>query len=171
VNGHVGTFRNGSLALVPPAPRTAPKHRHRSGKTVRPSKDGLGALLALVLLFAAGTGFAEPAFESPPGRDSAGFFSLSWSGAERFELERATGPDHADARIIYRGSDTTTTVSGLPDGEYRFRIRAEGSSAWSDEAVVVVEHHALSRALLFFALGAGVFLALVLAIARGRKLA
>jgi hypothetical protein len=129
------------------------------------------ALLALVMLFATGAGTAEPAFESPPGRDSAGFFSLSWSGAERFELEQATGPDHADARIIYRGSDTNTTVSGLPDGEYRFRIRAEGNSAWSDEAVVVVEHHALSRALLFFALGAGVFLVLVLAIARGRKLA
>lgn len=130
-----------------------------------------GALLALVMLFATGTGGAEPAFESPPERDSAGFFSLSWSGAERFELEQATGPDHADARIIYRGSDTTTTVSGLPDGEYRFRIRGEGDSTWNDEAVVVVEHHALSRALLFFALGAGVFLVLVLAIARGRKLA
>jgi hypothetical protein len=132
---------------------------------------GAGALLALVLLLAAGTGLAQPAFESPPARDSAGFFSLSWSGAERFELEQATAPDHVDARIIYRGGDTATTISGLPDGAYRFRIRADGNDTWSDEAVVGVEHHPLSRAFLFFALGAGVFLVLVLAIARGRKLA
>ena len=128
-------------------------------------------LLLLFWLFPGGSGLAKPAFDSPPERDSAGFFTLDWSGAERFELEQATGPDHADARIIYRGSDTSTTISGLSDNSYRFRIRAEGAESWSDAAVVVVEHHALSRAFLFFALGAAVFVVLLLAIARGRKLA
>jgi hypothetical protein len=129
------------------------------------------ALLLLFWLIPGGSSLAEPAFDSPPERDSAGFFTLDWSGAARFELEQATGPDHADARIIYRGSDTSTTISGLSDNSYRFRIRAEGAETWSDEAVVVVEHHALSRAFLFFALGAAVFVVLLLAIARGRKLA
>lgn len=129
------------------------------------------ALLLLFWLIPGGSSLAEPAFDSPPERDSAGFFTLDWSGAARFELEQATGPDHADARIIYRGSDTSTTISGLSDNSYRFRIRAEGAEAWSDAAVVVVEHHALSRAFLFFALGAAVFVVLLLAIARGRKLA
>jgi hypothetical protein len=128
-------------------------------------------LLLLFWLIPGGSSLAEPAFDSPPERDSAGFFTLDWSGAARFELEQATGPDHADARIIYRGSDTSTTISGLSDNSYRFRIRAEGAETWSDEAVVVVEHHALSRAFLFFALGAAVFVVLLLAIARGRKLA
>jgi len=136
-----------------------------------PNPALLWALLFLFWLVPGGSSLAEPAFESPPERDSAGFFSLDWSGADRFELEQATGPDHADARIIYRGSDTSTTISGLSDNTYRFRIRAEGAETWSDEAVVVVEHHALSRAFLFFALGAGVFVVLLLAIARGRKLA
>jgi hypothetical protein len=171
VSGHIVGFWSELRPAVPPASQVAPHGCHRPMKIARPCREALGALLALVLLFATGAGLAEPTFESPPGRDGAGFFSLSWSGAGRFELEQATGPDHADARIIYRGSDTATTISGLRDGEYRFRIRAESDSAWSDEAVVVVEHHALSRALLFFALGAGVFLVLVLAIARGRKLA
>ena len=114
---------------------------------------------------------AGPMFESPPERDSAGFFRLKWSGAERYELEQATGPDHDNARIIYRGGDSSTTVSGLSDGSYRFRIREQGAQDWHDETVVVVEHHPLSRAFLFFALGAVVFLVLILAIARGRKLA
>lgn len=130
-----------------------------------------GALLLLLLLLPAAGSPADPSFDSPPERDSAGFFRLDWSGAERFELEQATGPEHVDARIIYRGSDTSTTISGLPDNSYRFRIRAEGAENWSDEAVVVVEHHALSRAFLFFGLGAAVFAALLLAIARGRRLA
>ncbi|MCA1790550.1 MAG: fibronectin type III domain-containing protein [Thioalkalivibrio sp.] len=130
-----------------------------------------GTLLILFLLIPGADSLAEPGFDSPPEHDSAGFFTLDWSGADRFELEQATGPDHADARIIYRGSDTSTTISGLSDNSYRFRVRAEGAATWSDEAVVVVEHHALSRAFLFFALGAAVFGVLLLAIARGRKLA
>lgn len=112
---------------------------------------------------------AEPVFVSPPTYDRAGFFGLEWEGAEPVELEQATAPGYQDARILYRGSDTRTTISGLPDGEYRFRIREAGASEWSDEAVVVVEHHGLGRAFGFFALGAGLFLVLILAIANGRK--
>ena len=130
-----------------------------------------GTLLVLLLLLPGTGSLADPSFDAPPTRDSAGFFHLDWSGADRFELEQATGPDHADARIIYRGSDTSTTISGLSDNSYRFRIRTEGTENWSDQAVVVVEHHALSRAFLFFGLGAAVFIVLLLAIARGRKLA
>jgi hypothetical protein len=127
------------------------------------------ALVGLLWLLPAGALLAEVSFGAAPARDSAGFFSLDWSGAERVELEQSTGPEHRDARIVYRGADTRTTVSGLPDGEYRFRIRAEGAPEWSDQAVVVVEHHSLERALLFFGLGAGVFAVLMLAIAGGRR--
>jgi hypothetical protein len=128
-------------------------------------------LLVLVWLAPMNPGIAGPVFGSHPERDAAGFFSLDWNGAERFELEQASGPGYEDARIIYRGSDTSTTLSGLPDGEYRFRIREEGAPNWADETVVEVEHHSLGRAFLFFALGAAVFLVLILAIAQGRRLA
>ncbi|MFO8153907.1 MAG: hypothetical protein R6U34_11730 [Thioalkalivibrio sp.] len=131
----------------------------------------LWSLLVLVGLTLSAQGIADPAFDSPPETDSAGFFKLNWDGAERFELEQASGPEYEDARIIYRGSDTRTTISGLPNGEYRFRIREEGAEEWADQAVVVVEHHPLGRAFLFFALGAALFVVLILAIARGRRLA
>lgn len=142
---------------------------------MRPGRQNLPGWFALLLLTASlatlGPAAANPGFDSPPTRDSAGFFSLNWSGAKRFELEQATGPTHEDARIIYRGSDTSTTISGLSDGEYRFRIRAEGDAEWGDVAVVRVEHHSLARAFLFFALGATVFVVLIAAIVRGRRLA
>jgi len=127
-------------------------------------------LVGLLWLLPACVALAGVSFGAAPARDSAGFFSLDWSGAERVELEQSTGPDYRDARIVYRGADTRTTISGLPDGEYRFRIRPEGAPEWSDQAVVVVEHHSLGRALLFFGLGAGVFAVLMLAIAGGRRL-
>jgi hypothetical protein len=128
-------------------------------------------LLPLVALTSQGQGIAGPLFDAPPQSDTAGFFILSWSGAESVEIEQASGPGHADARIIYRGRDTSTSLSGLPDGQYRFRIRAEGDADWSDEAIVSVEHHPLGRAFLFFGLGAVVFLVLILFITRGRRLA
>lgn len=128
-------------------------------------------LLCLLWLIPVGVTSAAVAFGATPERDSAGFFTLDWTGAERVELEQATGPAHADARIIYTGPDASTLISGLADGEYRFRIRAQGDTAWSDEAVVVVEHHGLGRAFLFFLLGAGLFVVLILAIAGGRRLA
>ncbi|MBS0002901.1 MAG: hypothetical protein KFF45_07470 [Thioalkalivibrio sp.] len=136
----------------------------------RRSRPVLWSLLVLIGLALSAQGFAKPAFDSPPERDSAGFFKLNWDGAERFELEQASGPEYQDARIVYRGGDTRTTVSGLPNGEYRFRIREEGAEEWADETVVVVEHHSLGRAFLFFALGAALFVVLILAIARGRRL-
>jgi hypothetical protein len=129
------------------------------------------ALLCLLWLVPVGVTSAAVTFGTAPERDSAGFFTLDWTGAEHFELEQATGPTHEDARIIYSGPDASTLISGLPDGEYRFRIRALGETAWSDEAVVVVEHHGLGRAFLFFLLGAGLFVVLILAIAGGRRLA
>ncbi|WP_026279652.1 fibronectin type III domain-containing protein [Thioalkalivibrio sp. ALJ16] len=111
---------------------------------------------------------AAPAFDAPPERSTDGGFTLSWEAAGAVALEQAAGPDHGDARIIYEGHDTSTVVSGLPDGEYRFRLRASDADDWSDTATVRVEHHSLARAFGFFVLGGVVFLVLIVAILRGR---
>ncbi|WP_017943110.1 MULTISPECIES: hypothetical protein [unclassified Thioalkalivibrio] len=111
---------------------------------------------------------AQPAFDAPPERSTDGGFTLSWEAEDAVVLERATGPDHEDVRIVYEGGDASTVVSGLPDGEYRFRLRAADADTWADEATVVVEHHSLARAFGFFAVGAVVFLVLIGAILRGR---
>ena len=123
-------------------------------------------ILALVLLPAL-PGAAAPAFVDPPEVSTDGGFTLAWDAEAPVQLEQASGPDHADARIIYEGSDTSTVISGLPDGEYRFRLRAVESEEWADEARVHVEHHSLARAFGFFVVGGLVFLVLIIAILRG----
>ncbi|ADC70543.1 conserved hypothetical protein [Thioalkalivibrio sp. K90mix] len=118
-------------------------------------------LLPLVVL-------AEPRFDDPPTDSRDGGLTLEWNAEGPVELEQASGPDFDDARVIYRGGDTSSVVSGLPDGEYRFRLRADGADDWADEARIDVAHHSLARAFGFFALGGVVFLVLIVAILRGR---
>ena len=129
----------------------------------RPLSRYLLMLLGLLPMLAG----AAPAFDAPPERSTDGGFTLAWEADEPVQLEQASGPDYADARILYRGRDTSTVVSGLPDGEYRFRLRAAGANEWSDVATVTVEHHSLGRAFSFFAVGAVVFLVLIGTIVRG----
>lgn len=111
---------------------------------------------------------AQPAFDAPPERSTDGGFTLAWEADAAVVLEQASGPDHADARVVYQGGDTSTVISGLPDGEYRFRLRAADADAWADQTTVTVEHHSLARAFGFFVVGAIVFLVLIGAILRGR---
>ncbi|MGM0552396.1 MAG: hypothetical protein ACQETK_01085 [Pseudomonadota bacterium] len=125
------------------------------------------ALLPLLFCLPLAAG-AQPAFDASPERSTDGGFTLAWEADGSVVLEQATGPDHGDARIRYEGGDTSTVISGLPDGEYRFRLRAAEADTWADEATVVVEHHSLTRAFGFFAVGAVVFLGLIGAILRGR---
>ncbi|WP_019625328.1 hypothetical protein [Thioalkalivibrio sp. ALJT] len=128
----------------------------------------LRCVLLLLVLGLPLAAHAGPAFDATPERSTDGGFALSWEADGAVALEQASGPDHADARIIYTGHDASTVISGLPDGEYRFRLRASDADDWSDTATVRVEHHSLARAFGFFVLGGGVFLVLIVAILRGR---
>ena len=127
-------------------------------------------LLVLALVLLAGPALAEPRFDDPPEHSADGGFTLHWEAPGAVVLERASGPDFGDARVIYEGGDASRVISGLPDGEYRFRLRAADADedAWSDRITVVVEHHSLARAFGFFAVGAAVFLVLIFALLRGR---
>lgn len=124
--------------------------------------------LLVLLLSSPLVASATPAFDAPPERSTDGGFTLSWEADTAVVLEQATGPDHADARVIYEGGDSSTVISGLPDGDYRFRLRAAEAHDWADQATVTVAHHSLARAFGFFAVGAVVFLVLIGAILRGR---
>ncbi len=125
-------------------------------------------LLVLALVLLAGPALAEPRFDDPPEHSADGGFTLHWEAPGAVVLERASGPDFDDARVIYEGGDTSSVISGLPDGEYRFRLRVADADAWSDRITVEVEHHSLARAFGFFAVGAAVFLVLIFALLRGR---
>lgn len=92
---------------------------------------------------------------------TAGYFQLSWrANGDQFQLEQRRGDETVHWRIEDRRS---FAVTGLPDGNYRYRVRAlePESGAWSEPVVVEVQHHSLVRAWLFFAAGLVVFAGLV----------
>jgi len=99
--------------------------------------------------------------EAPASSDT-GHFALRWqperAGEYAYELQRARHRDFSDATTIYRGRDRATTISGLLDGTYFYRVRTEGGE-WSEPVGVTVEHHQARKAVFFLALGAAVFLA------------
>lgn len=107
---------------------------------------------------------------------TAGFYHLSWTAdlppGNDFVLEESTTADFTAARVIYRGPDRASLLSGRVDGEYHYRIRvldAHGTpGVWSAPTRVEVRHHPLGRAGAFFLLGLFVFVALVYAVLRER---
>lgn len=142
----------------------------RSGRLT----PALGAALLAVAAAVPAASAQAPALTTNKTVASAGDFQLSWQGGGEgavYQLQQAGPQGFATPAVEYRGPDTATQLSGLPDGEYRFRIRQvePSTSAWSEPVSVQVSHHPLSRALGFFAVGLVVFLATVLLIVRGSR--
>lgn len=110
-----------------------------------------------------------PTFDSSvPEYTKSGFFKLSWAVESRkdvkFKIEESTDPAFDKYKIKYEGPDLATFISGLPNGEYYYRVRAisrkDGQkSGWSKTLDVTVEHHSLKLAISLLILGAIVFIA------------
>lgn len=113
---------------------------------------------------------------------TAGYFQLSWSwdGAaedvnyQLYERRVDQDPASGSSRIkIYQGRDMASAMSGKPDGRYEYQVMA--TSKTSSDAVnsnivtVSVAHHSLFDAFLILAIGAMIFLAIVIAIFRGAQ--
>lgn len=104
--------------------------------------------------------------ESDTNLATAGYFRLSWETSDASShLVEATDPKFIDHRVVYSGPDTARLISGKPDGDYFYRLEAVDDEIdgrpriLSNVLMVTVAHHKLERALLFFAVGAAVFLA------------
>jgi hypothetical protein len=115
---------------------------------------------------------AAPRLASDTALATAGYYQLSWSGtdAPAYELQEASRGDFTMATTLYQGPDRATVLTGRPDGEFHYRLRGlhdTGPGPWSEPLQIQVRHHPLSRALLFFAMGALVFLATLAAILAG----
>ena len=126
-----------------------------------------------VLLACAVTGIAhaQPQLQSDTSLSTAGYFQLSWQteASGQFELQQAQTADFSDAHNIYQGEDQATVISGLPDGNYFYRVRHQSESSWSKPVEVEVKHHPLSRAFGFFTLGAAMFLATLGGLIKGAR--
>lgn len=157
-----GAGSEGSSATVEPNTARAPRWTR--------------LLLLWVCLLPMAAVLAEEGFavSASPALSSDGVVRLTWSGGsgQPVEIERAESASFDQPRLLYRGTDGATVISGLSNGRYFFRGRvhhADGNySPWSRVAVEV-EHHSLARALGFFALGSFVFLATLILIISGSR--
>lgn len=109
-----------------------------------------------------------------PTTSSDGVYQLAWNagagGADTgaMRVEEARDADFSEPRLLYRGEDHATIVTGRADGDYHYRLRADAAGSGVVARVTVsVRHHPLARALSFFAAGLFVFLATVWLVVRG----
>ena len=105
---------------------------------------------------------------------TAGFYQLSWKipkPLKQVELYESRDPGLRDHRVIYRGPDLARAVSGKSDGDYYYQIvSTDDNDRYASNIVKVnVAHHPLKNAFLFFALGATVFIAILVAIFTGNR--
>lgn len=116
---------------------------------------------------------ATPQFQTleKPMRSNNGVVTLNWSGDEgaRFVLQQSSTNDFVTAVVRYTGPDTTSILTGLPEGVHFFRIGMEPDGRWSTPVEVEVSY--VGKGILMLLLGLG-FLVVVLtvgAILRGHQ--
>jgi hypothetical protein len=137
-------------------------------------RTAIAAVLGLLSVSSAGGN--ELVLTSDSEVATAGYFNLSWSADEPGEfqlLERAGSPD-APARSLYSGPDTARVISGRSDGTYFYQVKTttpvHGAAVVASDVVEVqVTHHPLSRAVLFFVVGAFVFVSTLVVIVKGNR--
>lgn len=116
-----------------------------------------------------------PVLDSDSEVATAGYYQLSWHSdttLPEYELQESAKADFSSPVVLYRGPDTATVITGRADGDYHYRLRARteaATSPWSATVEVSVRHHSLGRALLFFSIGALVFVTTVFTILIGNR--
>ncbi len=96
---------------------------------------------------------------------SAGYATLNWSSAtgNMFELEENSEDGWV---VIYKGQDRATSLSGLPDGTYSYRLISDGIQV-GETINFTVQHYSLKNAWAFFSMGAFMLAVLILVLIRG----
>ena len=86
-----------------------------------------------------------PAFITYPSSDCDGSFQVSWSGvsgAQNYYLQRSPYADFSNlVATLYTGTNTYYNESGLTNGNYYYRVRAErtcGEGSWKTGEVILV---------------------------------
>lgn len=162
-------------------------NNNNSGGVIIPFHSIMFATMAIAvtawvnLASASANSIPTPLFDGAAEEtSSSGQISLRWrlqdlevdSAGLIYHVEMAESADFSDAVTWYTGEDLATYLSGLPDGNFYFRVRtlaaeSDAVSAWSATKRVTVQHHSLQFALLLCALGAVVFFSTVAVIAHG----
>jgi len=133
----------------------------------------IGSIAVLVLLAGAPSARAAvptPQWDHDPELSTAdGYVQLRWTVdaeemAYRYHLQEGREAVFADTEAQYQGPQLASFVSGLENGTYYFRVRAQDVASgelgdWSETVTVQVDHHDTGFALGLMALGGFVFLA------------
>lgn len=104
---------------------------------------------------------------------TAGYYQLRWhpdKPGSQFLLYESSSKDFITSRLVYRGTDLATVISGRADDVYFYRVSSVNDNpATSNTVKVTVRHHPLSLAIQFFMVGAMVFLATLILIITGYR--
>ena len=144
------------------------KHRIDSNTSI------YGIILLLILICQVSPAIAaevEFSLDSDQTTSSSGYIKLEWRSeidAEEFELQQSTNKDFSDAKLIYFGPDKASFISGLENGVYYYRVRAQNGD-WSETLQVTVEHQSMKLAYTLFALGFVVFALTTFVVIRGAQ--
>jgi len=109
-----------------------------------------------------------------------GKVALQWSRSEsapetnvEFQLQQSDTAGFSDPKTLYEGPDRGTVVTGLPEGEYFYRVRAveraRSNSPWSGTLTVKVQYPDRKTVAALMILGMGVFIGTVTAIVVGHR--
>lgn len=137
-------------------------------------------VVAISLLIAIPAMSATPELQLDTNLSTEGYYRLTWQTDANtklmksdYILQEANEPTFTDAATIYQGPDTASVISGRSNGFYYYRIRntqdTGTADVWSNMAKVEVAHHSLSRAFIFFTLGAMVFVTTLTAVIIGNR--
>ncbi len=93
---------------------------------------------------------------------SAGYFVLDWSSnmSGPFLLQQSSSPDFFSVDSESSHTNRQTTITGLDDGTYFYRVR-DATGLVSNVISVEVAHHSLTKAFSFFILGCFLFVVLL----------
>lgn len=110
---------------------------------------------------------------------ASGSVSLKWQvpavlPSDHFELEQAVQENFFSPEAVYSGPDRGTYLSGLPDGDYYYRVRVvntqeEKPSQWSPSVHRSVQHPSLEFTFTMLGVGATVFLSTIGVIVQGAR--
>jgi hypothetical protein len=124
----------------------------------------------LLAFASASPGASAEGLQVHPEHSSDGVYQLSWDSSGEVVIEESRDGSFEAPNVVYRGPDRAATLTGRPDGRYFYRLRSLASHrADTESARVIVQHHPLSRALAFFAVGLLVFTATVVLVLRGAE--
>jgi hypothetical protein len=129
----------------------------------------------LCLLVAPAAFAGNPSLELSPTTSTDGVAQLTWEspGDAEVTLQSSMNRDFARPKILYVGRDGATTLTGLSDGDYFYRVGIDSGKAdgtqWSDVVHLEVRHHPMSRAWLFFSVGVLVFAGVLIMVVAGAR--